>query len=370
MWKNIAVILGFAALAGAVAWQGNMIRELRAQLAAPAPGNAVAPLRAAPAPLTPAPVAKKRSDEQASVRTIAVADEDLQQRVATLEDSVAQLTRASEYLMVRGQLPLASNKVAELQGKFLDVNASERDRMQALRLLRRNGAMNDEVVQATVNWLQTATNAGLREDLVEQINEVTNSLVRDPLVRLAMTDPASDVRDEAVEGLRRFVGDPQVEAVLWDLLRNDPDSGVREQAEEALREGPMTDTRLAAMRSRALDANATLDERLLALAALRNAGDAAPDATAALAQIAQTSQDPRDRARVFGAFDGSSDPAMKLPLVYGLQDPDPGVRQRAADALSGYKGDPTIVDWLRYVSENDADPRVRREAQQALRDRR
>jgi HEAT repeat protein len=61
---------------------------------------------------------------------------------------------------------------------------------------------------------------------------------------------------------------------------------------------------------------------------------------------------------------------MKLPLVYGLQDPNPIVRERAADALSGYKEDPAIVEWLRYVWENDADPRVRREAQQSLRSRR
>jgi HEAT repeat protein len=118
-----------------------------------------------------------------------------------------------------------------------------------------------------------------------------------------------------------------------------------------------------------MDPQSTLDERLLAMRALRNARDGAPDVTAALAQFAQTTQDPSERARVFDAFDGRSDPNMKLPLVYGLQDPNPIVRERAADALSGYKSDPVIIDWLKHAAANDADPRVRAEAQKALRDR-
>jgi HEAT repeat protein len=210
----------------------------------------------------------------------------------------------------------------------------------------------------------------LREDLVQQLGGSTNILLREPMMQLATSDPHPDVREEAVQNLRRMVTDPQVEALLWNLVRNDADGGVREEAEEALREGPMTDARRTAMRARALDPNSSLDDRLLAVQALREAGDAGSEATLALAQFAQTSQDPGERARVFGAFDGSSDPNMKLPLVYGLQDPNPLVRERAADALSGYKSDPAIIEWLRHVAENDADPRVRREASQALNDRR
>src|SRR5687767_14454826 len=40
-------------------------------------------------------------------------------RVAALEETVAQLARNSEYLMERGQLPLATNKVANLFTKFM-----------------------------------------------------------------------------------------------------------------------------------------------------------------------------------------------------------------------------------------------------------
>ena len=364
MWKLIGVGICLVALTAIALWQGQMIRELRKQ--APAteqrqPRQSVMPDSA------PAPMAPRR---QPVTRATAVADNGLGERVTALERTVAQLSAASEYLMSRGQLPLATNKIAELEQKLMDPSAPERDRLQALRLLRRNGALSDAVVQHTLSWIQNATNNGLREDLVQQLANSTNSLLREPMIQLATTDPHPDVREEAVQSLRRMVTDPQVEALLWNLVRNDADGGVREEAEEALREGPMTDARRTAMRARALDPNSSLDDRLLAVQSLREAGDAASEATVALAQFAQASQDPSERARVFGAFDGSSDPHMKLPLVYGLQDPNPLVRERAADALSGYKSDPAIIEWLRHVADNDADPRVRREASQALNDRR
>ena len=364
MWKFIGVGICLLTITAVAVWQGQVIRELRRQ--PPAEGRDQ-PRPSADPGATPPQDAPRR---ERPTRAVAVVDEELNERVIVLEKTVAQLTAASEYLMSRGQLPLASHKRAELKQKVLDPNATERDRLQALRLLRRNGALSEAMLQHTLDWIQTATNNGLREDLVEQLGNSTNSLVREPLLKLAATDPHSDVRETAVENLRHFVTDPQVESLLWNLARSDADGGVREEAEEALIEAPMTEARRTAMRARALDPNSSLDDRLLAVRALRESGDAASEATAALAQLARTSQDPRERARVFEAFDGSSDPSLKLPLVHGLQDPDPLVRERAADALSGYRTDPAIAEWLKHVAGNDADARVRREASQALQNRR
>jgi HEAT repeat protein len=367
MWR-IAVGTCLFAIAAVALWQAQTIRELRT---APPATVAAAEAQSTPVANTARPsFATLSSRRERPVPSERSTDTDLRERVAALETQVSQLMQNSDYLMSRGQLPLAQNKIAELEQKLLDPNAPERERLQALRLLRRNGAMSDTTVQHALSWLQTATNNGLREDIVEQLGGTTNHLLRGPMMNLATTDVNPDVRQQAVENLRRFLTDPQVEALLWSLARSDSDGGVREEAEEALREGPMTDARRNALQARALDPNSSLDERLIAVSALRESGEMAAEATAALAQFAQTTQDPSERARVFGAFDGSTDPNMKLPLVYGLQDPDPVVRQRAADALSGYKADPAIVEWLKHVASSDADPRVRREASQALNDRR
>ena len=141
---------------------------------------------------------------------------------------------------------------------------------------------------------------------------------------------------------------------------------MRRQAENALREGPMSEARIADMRQRALNPNASLEERLTAFRALSNSQTDLGDVAAQMATVARSARDPRQRAQIFEAFDGMNNPALAPALVEGLQDADPILRRAAADSLSGLSADPAVADWLRYVAENDADPRVRREAQQAL----
>jgi HEAT repeat protein len=267
-------------------------------------------------------------------------------------------------------LPLATNRVADLLTKFTDANASDRDRLQALRLLRRNGGISDDAVLHAANWLQSATNANTREDILQQLEGVTNAALRGPLLA-AVADADPDVREQAVDNLRRFMGDPQVEAQLWSLTK-DADEDVREQAMEAIVEGPMSPERLAALQERASNANGSLEERLLAWRALREGNHDLPDMSASLAQMASATQDPFERARLFQAFDDaieratSRDAAFLPPLVHGLQDPSPLVRERAADALGDFGADPTVQQWLRYVAENDADPAVRRQASRGV----
>ena len=72
------------------------------------------------------------------------------------------------------------------------------------------------------------------------------------------------------------------------------------------------------------------------------------------------------RAKLFQAFEGVNDPNLMPTLVHGLQDPNPVVRENAADALGSFASDPRIKEWLNHVIQNDADPRVKREAMQAL----
>ena len=293
---------------------------------------------------------------------------DLSRRVGDLEQSVAQLTRALESLMERGQLALSTNKMDELQQRALDAAVADKERLQALRLLRRNKGLSDEVVQGALAWLQSTTNAETRREILQQLDGATNGPVRQSLLALAAADADPRVRAEAVENLRRLAGEADVERSLWNLAHNDPDPRVREKAQEALREGPMTPDRAARLQQRINDANASVDDRLLAMRALVRAGTDVSGATAALTQLAQNTADPLTRARVFEAFDGGRDPGMLSPLVGGLQDADPRVRKAAADALGGFASDPRVRQWLEFVAQSDADTRVRREAQQALRE--
>ncbi|MCI0539986.1 MAG: HEAT repeat domain-containing protein [Verrucomicrobiales bacterium] len=355
--------LSATVLAVGALWAAQTVRQLRSELAA---------VRQQLAQMD-----SRRTDEAVALlsqrdtdaRRIP-ADRNLSRRMEELEQAVAQLARASDYLAERGQLPLATNKVEDLARLFSDGAAADKDRLRALGLLRRNRGMSDEVVQHALDWLQSSTNAGTRRELVQALGGVTNAAVKAPLLALMSTEQNGNVREEVAQNLRRFTDDPAVESALWNAALNDPDGDVREEAEDALREGPAGEARVAALRARATNPQSTLDEQLLALDALRNAKAPTSDIIAGMADLAQNTQDPLQRTRLFEAFDEFDDPATKVPLVHGLQDPNPLVREEAADALSRHTSDPAVREWLQYVANNDADLRVRREAMEALQERR
>ena len=95
-----------------------------------------------------------------------------------------------------------------------------------------------------------------------------------------------------------------------------------------------------------------------------------------LAQLAQSSQDPLERVKLFKAFDDavkqptSRDSALLPPLMQGLQDSSPLVREHAAKALKDFSADPSVQASLRLAAENDPDSGVRKEAAAAFLKRR
>src|SRR5262249_6799866 len=146
-------------------------------------------------------------------------------------------------------------------------------------------------VESALAWLQSAQDPATRRAILQQLDGATNAILRKPLLDLAASGGDSKVREEAVQNLRRFAGDEEVEKRLWDLAETDPDPRIRAHAEEALRKGPMTPERATELQQRLADPQASLDERLTALQALHRGGLDASDAAAALALAAQNSQD-------------------------------------------------------------------------------
>ena len=239
-------------------------------------------------------------------------------------------------------------------------------------MLRRNRAMSDDVVFSALDWMQTATNESVRAQLVQSLDGVTNAALKQPLLSMLATEQSARNREEIVDTLSNFAGsDPAVADKLWELAQNDSERNVREEALEALADaGTLSESRVALLQERAISADVPVEDRLMAFRALREADVDTSTLTAQMVEMAQSAQDPVERARIFSAFDGISDESLKAPLVYGLQDPNPVVREQAADALAQFaRTDPQVRQWLEYVSQNDADPRVQREAHQALEQR-
>ena len=82
------------------------------------------------------------------------------------------------------------------------------------------------------------------------------------------------------------------------------------------------------------------------------------------------SDDPKLRADILRGMDGSTDPAMKAPLINWLaSEPNEHTRGEAAENLKFYRDDPNVVQWLEYAAEHDASGVVSKAAKAALRGR-
>src|SRR5688500_8714715 len=132
-------------LAGAFAIQHQSTRRLAAELTSIRQEIAAAPAQ------------PEERNETRRARLAPSSNAAILQRLTALEESVAQLARNSDYLMDRGQLPLAGNKLNDLFAKFADPAASDRDRLQELRLMRRTGGISEDAVLQAIDWVKTAT---------------------------------------------------------------------------------------------------------------------------------------------------------------------------------------------------------------------
>jgi HEAT repeat protein len=290
----------------------------------------------------------------------------LHQRIVALEQSIDSLSKIADFLVERGITPPDETRVQQLQQRVFDPSAPDRDRLRALALLRRNQGITADLAVQALDWARISTNASTRREVLRQLDGLTNAVLKQPLLAMLDSETSGSVREEVVDVLSAFANDPGVEEKLWQLALHDPDGDVREEAQDALREGRPSPERIQRLEQKAASQNASLDERLIALRALRQADAAPPQVIAELADLAQHSTDPVTRAKLFRAFDGLTDPRVLPPLVHALQDPNPVVRQEAADALGTFASDSRVQEWLNFLIQNDSDPRVQREAHQAL----
>jgi hypothetical protein len=302
----------------------------------------------------------------ASPRPVSDGTSGLQARIAHLERSMEEFHRGAEFLMDRGMIPPSEAKLAELQQKFFDPNTSDNERMKLLGLMRRNNQVSDEIVAQSLSMFQNSTNLNFKRALLQSFNGLTNASLKQPLFAMLETEGDNDMRAQMVNALRGFTDDPSVESKLWDMALNDPNKAVRDRAREAVTRGaPVTPERLDRLSQTTQNATAPLDERLLAFRALRLAKAHTPEMVNEFAAMAASTTDPIERAKLFASFNGLTDQNLLLPLVNGLQDADPVVRQNAADALGSFP-DPRVAEWMNHLLQNDTDEAVKREAHKAL----
>jgi HEAT repeat protein len=279
---------------------------------------------------------------------------------------VAALNTGAEHLMDRGDLPPSEAKASEWQATLSDASLPQGDRIAALRLLRRNGRFDDQAALTAAAWLRSSTDPNEQRQLLENLRGVDNPALRQATLELATASDNVRVRERAASNLRAYPGDPQVEAALWQMV-GDEAAEVRRRAVDTLRRFPMDETRAAGLRAEALNPYTPVEKRLASFRVLQAGNQDIADVALGLAQAAEQASDTQSRMQYIEAFDDVNHPEFMVPLVAAVQDADPGVRTRAADALVDYRNDPVIKEWLVHLAENDPDPEVRREASRVYR---
>lgn len=358
MSNRLLIVLGLLVMLTVLAIQQRSLHKLRGEVtglrdtveasaASPSPTPAPAPTRARPAPVT--------TDSTA-----------VTQRLLALEDAVLRLDNSAGYLMDRGQLPPSEGKLAEYRLLFLNAEARTRDRLNALRLLRRNQGLTPEVLQAAAAWMLLDADSSTTRSLLEILSGVSNDALFNATYQLAAGNKDNRVREMAIRNLPSFVSHPEVETLLRTLATSEPNPDLRRQAAGALARLPMNERRLFDLRQQALDLNAPLDQRALSLQLMQQARADVSDVALSLAQSAQVEADKARRLQYLQVFDDVTHPAFLPSIVQAVQDTDPDIRIRATDTLRDYRNDPTALQWLQYLAQSDPDERVRREAAQAF----
>lgn len=356
MSNRSLIVVGLLAIMTALAIQQRSLHKLREEIARMR--DTVATPAALPAPM-PAPT-RSRSVPVATDSTA------VNQRLLALEDAVMRLDNSAGYLMDRGQLPPSEAKLAEYRLQFLNPQARTRDRLNALRLLRRNQGLTPEVLQAAAAWMLLDADPSTTRSLLEILSGVSNDALFNATYQLAASNKDNRVREMAIRNLPSFVSHPEVETLLRTVASSDSNADLRRHAAGALQRLPMNEQRLFDLRQQALDLNTPLDQRALSLQLMHQARADVSDVALSLAQSAQTEADKARRLQYLQMFDDVTHPAFLPSIVQGVQDSDPDIRVRAADALRDYRNDATALQWLQYLAQSDPDERVRREAAQAF----
>src|SRR4029453_9987289 len=123
----------------------------------------------------------------------------LQARLANIERSVAEFDRIHKILSDRGMMPPSEEKMAELQQKLFDPNASDEDRLNALRQMRRGGGqISDDTIVQSLAMLQSSTNANFRRELLQNLQGSSNPALKQPLMSMLETETDQGMREQLV----------------------------------------------------------------------------------------------------------------------------------------------------------------------------
>jgi hypothetical protein len=158
--------------------------------------------------------------------------ESLHKRVSALEARLDQARQRAE------RPPPTAAEIAAAQSVALDRQAPARNRIDALKTLRRTEHGRTREVSLAMLELIHASDVppDLRSDAVSELKGLRFPELKDPMVGLLGKLDHEDTRKEAVQVLRGYLDDPGVLAAVTRARDHDPSSDVRGEAKDRIEE--------------------------------------------------------------------------------------------------------------------------------------
>jgi hypothetical protein len=156
----------------------------------------------------------------------------LEKRIADLETALRH--NKAEHLTAR--TVLSREDLLEARRTALDPRATERDKLDALRILRwgqkldGQDAAGHDVVLAMLDVVNHSTDEGVRTFVYANLHGVNDNAIRDAMLRDLVNDPSAQVREKIAGDINTFAKDRAVQEALRQAAANDSDESVRRAA--------------------------------------------------------------------------------------------------------------------------------------------
>ncbi|MCA9076123.1 MAG: HEAT repeat domain-containing protein [Planctomycetaceae bacterium] len=294
-----------------------------------------------------------------------------QRHIRAMESLGGQLGEMERSLDARvDHLKQDLDPVARNQSVVLDSQASESQRLQALRELRfaDGDGRSHEVVVAMLGLASETSDTRVRADIYRQLDEVKNPIMVEPLLESLANSSDSEVREEAAESLGGFATRADVREALQTTTDHDQSSSVRQQAQASLMRG----AEVQELQQVITSADTSEMQKLVALRQIRfmphDDGESRSHAViVAIIDVARSTNRSDVRADIFRQLDGVTDPVLQPVLLEALtSDPSSEVRSEAAETLAHYTSAPEVVAALQKAAAEDQDADVQSEARRSL----
>ncbi|MEE9392685.1 MAG: HEAT repeat domain-containing protein [Planctomycetota bacterium] len=96
------------------------------------------------------------------------------------------------------------------------------------------GELDDAVLKSIFDGMADIPSGRDRGQILKGLIGITNPMMVDPLIKIALYDPEDDAREEAVDALATFLQMPRVRQTLEQVAQHDTHRKVKRHARQAL----------------------------------------------------------------------------------------------------------------------------------------